>query len=179
MQSNWEKSFDEVMRSEGGYVLTGIYGDLGGQTYAGIARNPNPNWEGWELVDKGVMPEIPMVKNFYKKIWNTVKGDDLPSGVDYLVYDFAVNAGAGQSAKFLQRAVGVPDDGGIGPITLAAVKGKDAKELIDAFTEQKEAFYNLIVKNRPEQSKFLLGWMNRVNHSKRIALSMLGDNNGE
>lgn len=173
MQSNWEKSFDEVMRSEGGFVLTDISGDLGGQTYAGIARKPNPSWVGWKLIDDGVMPNKTMVMDFYKTIWNSVKCDNLPAGVDYLVYDFAVNAGAGQSAKLLQRAVGVPADGGIGPVTLAAVNSKDAKELIDLFTEQKEAFYNLIVKNRPEQVKFLKGWMNRVKHSKETALQMV------
>ena len=173
MQSNWEKSFDEVIKSEGGFVLTDISGDLGGQTYAGIARKPNPGWVGWKLIDDGVMPNKTMVMDFYKTIWNSVKCDDLPAGVDYLVYDFAVNAGPGQSAKLLQRAVCVPADGGIGPITLAAVKSKDAKELIDLFTEQKKSFYNLIVQNRPEQVKFLKGWMNRVNHSKEIASHMV------
>ena len=173
MQSNWEKSFDEVMRSEGGFVLTDISGDLGGQTYAGIARKPNPSWVGWKLIDDGVIPNKTIVMDFYKTIWNTVKGDDLPAGVDYLIYDFAVNAGAGQSAKLLQRAVGVPADGGIGPITLAAVNSKDVKELIDLFTEQKKSFYNLIVQNRPEQVKFLKGWMNRVNHSKETASQMV------
>jgi len=173
VKENWETSFDEVIRSEGGFVLTDISGDLGGQTYAGIARKPNPSWVGWKLIDDGVMPNKTMVMDFYKTIWNSVKCDDLPSEVDYLIYDFAVNAGAGQSAKLLQRAVGVTVDGKIGPITLAAVNSKDAKELIDLFTEQKKAFYNLIVQNRHEQVKFLKGWMNRVNHSKETASQMV------
>jgi len=173
VKENWETSFDEVIRSEGGFVLTDIAGDLGGQTYAGIARKPNPSWVGWKLIDDGVMPNKTMVMDFYKTIWNSVKCDDLPAGVDYLIYDFAVNAGAGQSAKLLQRAVGVPADGKIGPITLAAVNSKDVKELIDLFTEQKKAFYNLIVQNRHEQVKFLKGWMNRLNHSKETASQMV------
>ena len=174
MKENWEKSFDEVMRSEGGFVLTDIPGDLGGQTYAGIARKPNPDWEGWALIDRGIMPNKSMVMDFYKtRCWNPIKGDDLPSGIDYLVYDFAVNAGVWQSAKLLQRVVGSTADGIIGSMTLAAVNGKEPVDLINLFTKQKEAFYNIIVQNRPEQVKFIKGWMNRVNHSKEIALKMV------
>ena len=61
----------------------------------------------------------------------------------------------------------------LGRLLWAAVNSKDAKELIDLFTEQKKAFYNLIVQNRPEQVKFLKGWMNRVNHSKETASQMV------
>ena len=50
MKDNWEKSCDKVLESEGGYQLTTLVGDSGGQTYAGIARNPNPHWEGWKLI---------------------------------------------------------------------------------------------------------------------------------
>ncbi len=174
MKDNWELSFDKVIESEGGYRLTTIPGDLGGQTYAGIARVPNPDWEGWALIDKGETPPKEMVMRFYKtRIWDRVKGDDLPTGLDYLVYDFAVNAGPGQSAKLLQRAVGVTDDGAIGNGTLGAVRAKEPAEVIAGFTQQKEAFYKALVERRPEQVKFIKGWLNRVAHSKEVAENML------
>lgn len=174
MKDNWEHAFDTVIASEGGYKLTNIPGDLGGQTYAGIARVPNPDWEGWALIDKGETPPKEMVMRFYKtRIWDRIKGDDLPTGLDYLVYDFAVNAGPGQSAKLLQRAVGAKDDGVIGNGTLGAVQAKTPAEVIEGFTEQKEAFYKALVEKRPEQSKFIRGWMNRVAHSKEVAETML------
>lgn len=174
MKENWDLAYTKVIESEGGYKLIDIKGDLGGQTYAGIARNPNPNWEGWAVIDQGQMPPNSMVQDFYKKnFWDRVKGDDLPTGLDYLVYDFAVNAGTGTSAKLLQRAVGVVDDGAIGNGTLAAVKAHNPEDLIEEFSKQKEAFYQKIVEKRPEQSKFIKGWLNRVAHVKEVAETMV------
>ena len=175
MKENWEKAFDTVIASEGGYQLTTLQGDAGGQTYAGIARVPNPQWEGWALIDQGKTPPKEMVMHFYKTaIWDKIKGDDLPTGLDYLVYDFAVNAGPGQSAKMLQRAVGVADDGAIGNMTLAAVRSHNAQDLIEEFTKKKAEFYDAIVAKRPENGRFLKGWLNRVAHSKDVAETMLG-----
>jgi len=53
--------------------------------------------------------------------------------LSYLVFDAAVNSGIGQSIRFLQRAVGVADDGAIGPITLSAIKRLDAESLCARF----------------------------------------------
>jgi lysozyme family protein len=37
--ANFDPAFDKMIRNEGGFKLTNIEGDRGGQTYAGIARN--------------------------------------------------------------------------------------------------------------------------------------------
>jgi lysozyme family protein len=86
------------------------------------------------------------------------------------VFDFAVNAGPGRSAKILQTAVGVPADGAIGPITLAAVNAQDPVELIEKFSQAKEDFYRSL--NTFET--FGKGWLNRVSAVKIKASSMLG-----
>lgn len=173
MITNWKLSFDRVIKSEGGFVLSNIPGDAGGQTYAGIARVPNPDWEGWALIDQGIMPPDEMVMKFYKvKIWDKVKGDELPTGVDYLVFDFAVNAGVKQAIKLLQRSVGTPDDGLIGPATLKAVSSKSVDEIVNEYSKQKETFYRSIVERRPANAKFLKGWLNRVAHVKEFVDKM-------
>ena len=172
MKDNWEKSCDKVLESEGGYQLTTLVGDLGGQTYAGIARNPNPHWEGWELIDKGETPPKEIVRSFYKaNFWDKVRGDELPAGIDYLIYDFAVNAGVGRAVKTLQSAVGTNPDGVIGPATLAAVKS--STDLVEKFSNAKEAFYKGIVERKPDQARFIKGWLNRVEHVQAAATSML------
>ena len=172
MKDNWEKSCDKVLESEGGYQLTTLVGDLGGQTYAGIARNPNPHWEGWELIDKGETPPKEIVRSFYKaNFWDKVRGDELPAGIDYLVYDFAVNAGVNRAAKFLQQSVGATPDGAIGPATIAAVKS--STDLVEKFSNVKEAFYKGIVERKPDQARFIKGWLNRVAHVQTAATSML------
>jgi lysozyme family protein len=172
MNANWEKSRDLVIESEGGYQLTNIPGDAGGQTYAGIARTKNPDWEGWALIDKGQMPPKEMVWDFYKtKVWDKVRGDELPLGVDYLAFDFAVNSGVGRAVKTLQSAVGANPDGAIGPATMAAIKG--CPDLLKRFSAAKEAFYKGIVERKPDQVKFLKGWLNRVAHVEAVADTML------
>jgi lysozyme family protein len=93
----------------------------------------------------------------------------LPSGIDYLVFDFAVNAGCGRSAKILQAAVGATPDGGIGPMTLAAVNALDGDELIERFSQGKEDFYRSL--NTFET--FGKGWLNRVAAVKVKATSLL------
>ncbi|WP_330220294.1 glycosyl hydrolase 108 family protein, partial [Sulfitobacter sp. HI0040] len=37
------------------------------------------------------------------QFWDKVLGDRLPSGVDYAVYDFAVNSGVKRASEYLQR----------------------------------------------------------------------------
>jgi len=174
MKDNWEKSCDKVLESEGGYQLTTLVGDSGGQTYAGIARNPNPHWEGWELIDKGETPPKEIVRSFYKaNFWDKVRGDELPAGIDYLVYDFAVNAGVNRAAKFLQQSVGATPDGAIGPGTMALVAKATPTDTLQKFAQQKEAFYNSLAKKNPTQQRFLKGWLNRVAHAQTAASSML------
>jgi lysozyme family protein len=113
-------------------------------------------------------PEL--VAPLYKrKFWDACKCDDLPTGVDYLVFDFAVNAGCGRAAKILQTAVGVTADGAIGQITLAAVKAQNPVELIENFSQAKENFYRSL--NTFET--FGKGWLNRVAAVKVKASSML------
>ena len=57
---------------------------------------------------------------YKKNYWNVIAGDLLPKGLDYVAYDGGVNSGTSRGAKWLQRAVGGPQDGGIGPGTLRA-----------------------------------------------------------
>jgi lysozyme family protein len=170
MQSNWQKAFEQMLASEGGYV--NHPSDPGGRTNLGVTQRVWEEWVGRESNEKEMRSLTPeMVAPLYKrKFWDACKCDDLPTGVDYLVFDFAVNAGPGRSAKILQTAVGVPADGGIGPITLAAVKSQDPVELIQKFSDAKEDFYRSL--NTFET--FGKGWLNRVAAVKIKANTMLG-----
>ena len=168
--SNWKKSFELMLASEGGYV--NHPSDPGGMTNLGVTKRVWEEWVGRESNEKEMRSLTPeMVEPLYKrKFWDACKCDDMPSGIDYLVFDFAVNAGVGRSAKILQTAVGVPADGGIGPITLAAVKAQDPAELVQKFSDAKEAFYRSL--NTFET--FGKGWLNRVAAVKIKANTLLG-----
>ena len=106
---------------------------------------------------------------YKKKYWDVVRADELPSGIDYLVFDMGVNAGPGRSIKLLQTAVGVTPDGGFGPMTMAAVQAVDPNELIERFSQAKEDFYRSLT----TFATFGKGWLNRVADVKVKAISML------
>ena len=158
-----------MLKSESGYVHHPS--DPGGRTNLGVTQATWENWVGRESDEaemRGLTPEKvePMYK---KKFWDAVRGDELPVGLDYLMFDFAVNAGAGRAIKTLQTAVGVTPDGGFGPMTMAAVQAVDPVELIERFSQAKEDFYRSLT----TFSTFGKGWLNRVADVKQHATSMV------
>jgi lysozyme family protein len=167
--SNWDNAFKMMLASEGGYV--NHPSDPGGMTNLGVTKRVWEEWVGRESNEKEMRSLTPeMVAPLYKrKFWEACHCDLLPSGVDYLVFDFAVNAGPGRSAKILQTAIGVTPDGGIGPITLAAVQAQDPVELVEKFSQAKEDFYRSL----NTFDTFGKGWLNRVAAVKVKASSML------
>ena len=169
MISNWQKSFELMLKSEGGFV--NHPSDPGGMTNLGVTKATWENWVGRESDEaemRGLTPE--KVKPLYKKkYFDAVRGDELPMGLDYLMFDFAVNAGAGRAIKTLQTAVGVTPDGGFGPMTMAAVQAVDPVELIERFSQAKEDFYRSL----NTFATFGKGWLNRVADVKVKASAML------
>ena len=158
-----------MLVSEGGYVHHPS--DPGGRTNLGVTQATWENWVGRksdEAEMRSLTPE--KVEPLYKKkFYDAVRGDELPAGISYLLFDFAVNAGVGRSIKTLQTAVGVTPDGGFGPITMAAVQAVDLVELIERFSQAKEDFYRSLT----TFSTFGTGWLNRVADVKQHATSMV------
>ena len=101
--------------------------------------------------------------------WDRVKADELPSGVDFCTFDWAVNSGSGRAAKALQRAVQATPDGAVGPMTLAAVKDADAEEIIKAIAKEREEFYRSL---RTFET-FGKGWLRRNEETRDFALEMV------
>ena len=167
--NNWKRSFELMLKSEGGYV--NHPSDPGGRTNLGVTQRVWEQWVGRESNEKEMRSLTPaMVEPLYKrKYWDACRCDDLPEGLDYLVFDFAVNAGPGRSIKTLQTAVGATPDGIIGPKTLAAVRAVDPHELIEKFSVAKTQFYESL----PTFPTFGRGWLNRVADVKVKASSML------
>ncbi|MDP2751757.1 MAG: glycosyl hydrolase 108 family protein [Rhodocyclaceae bacterium] len=157
-------AFEKMILNEGGYRLTHISGDRGGQTYAGIARNAWAKWEGWSAIDRGETPSADLVRSFYREhFWSALQGDALVSApVAQTLFDFAVNAGVRTAVILAQTVVGVTPDGNLGPKTLVALNAADAEKFILAYALAKIARYAQIVTKDRSQQKFLLGWVNRT-----------------
>ena len=156
-------AFEEMIRDEGGYQLTDIPGDKGGQTYAGIARKHNPSWVGWAFIDRKETPPTQMVRDFYKAhFWDDIKGDQISNQrIAGCIFNFYVNTG--KPAKTIaQLVVGSTPDGVIGDATVANLNAADPEKFIMSYTLGKIARYATICNQNRDQSKFLLGWINRA-----------------
>jgi len=168
MKENWDACFAMVLKHEGGFVNHPK--DPGGMTNLGVTRT---NWELYldhdvtEADMRALTPE--MVKPFYKKnYWDRIRGDELPSGVDYAAYDLAVNSGTSRAAKYLQRIAGVTEDGVIGPQSLKAIQKCDAESAVDALCTMRLDF----LKNLNTFDTFGKGWTIRVNDVMAKATEM-------
>jgi lysozyme family protein len=151
---NFDTAFDLLLKHEGGY--SDHAADPGGKTRFGITEAV-----AREVGYRGDMRELPLdlAKRIYKdKYWDTVKAEQLPAGVRYTVFDAAVNSGPGQSVKWLQRALGVKDDGVIGPQTLAAANAANPDALRMRMLGQRLRFMAGL-SNWPAFSR---GWATRI-----------------
>lgn len=165
--ADFSPAFETMIQNEGGYKLTNIASDRGGQTYAGIARNFHQDWPGWAIIDRGDMGNLELsrlVREFYKaKFWDPISGDDITKQtIAASIFDFAVNAGTSTAAKLAQLVVSAMPDGRIGPKTLAALNELDEGVFVLKYALAKVARYAEICNKDRSQSKFLLGWLNRT-----------------
>lgn len=172
MQSNFESSLEKLLVHEGGYV--NHPSDPGGMTNLGVTARVWEEWVGHPVNEKEMRALTPlMVGPLYKrKYWDACRCDDLVSGLDYCVFDVAVNSGPGRAIKFLQSCIGVTADGGFGPATLAAVKEaeKDPVKLIELYCAKRLEF----LQSLKTFETFGKGWSRRVAEVKEEALKMLG-----
>ena len=168
MNSNFPKALAAVLVHEGGYVFNKL--DPGGETNLGCTKAVWEEHCGHPVDTKAMKALTPAdVGPLYKnKYWDKIKGDDLPAGVDYVVFDAAINSGPGRAAKWLQACVGVEPDGGIGPKTLAAVRAMDPKQLIEDYGKRRLSFLT----DLPTWGTFGKGWARRVAEVTSAALTM-------
>ena len=169
MKDNFDLCLKLILAHEGGYVHHSQ--DPGGRTNLGVTQRVWEEWTGHEVDEKQMRALTPeLVAPLYKrKYWDAIRGDELVSGVDYCVFDVAVNSGPGRAIKFLQSCVGVTVDGGFGPRTLDAVSQQDPSELIELYCAKRLEFLQAL-KTFPTFGK---GWSRRVAEVKDKALAIV------
>jgi len=168
MKSNFDKCLAMLLEHEGGYVNSKH--DRGGMTNLGVTRRVYEDWMDRPVTEQEMRDLTPDdVAPIYKKnYWDRVKGDSLPSGLDWSCFDWAVNSGSGRPAKAIQRAVGATQDGAIGNQTLGLVAEKDPKFIIDYVYTVRQAFYESL----DDFKHFGRGWSRRNTETLHQAMEM-------
>jgi len=125
----FDTAFDRVIGNEGGY--TNDPKDPGGETNWGISKRSYPGVNIRALTRDGA-------KQIYKKdFWDRIDANHFADGVVFQVFDFSVNSGVETAVRYLQRAVGVADDGHWGPVSAAAAASMSASDLIMRFNGER------------------------------------------
>ena len=164
--ADFNPAFEAMIHDEGGYQLTDIAGDRGGQTYAGIARKMNPDWVGWSLVDRREFGAslTALVREFYRaRFWDRIRGDEIQlQAIAESIFNFSVNTGIGPAIKIAQVIVGAKPDGSVGTKTIERLNQCTESGFVASYAIAKiQRYANLCNKDR-SQAKFLLGWVNRT-----------------
>ena len=151
---NFDQAFERLLGHEGGYVDHPA--DPGGATRYGITERVARS-NGYT----GHMRDFPLAlaKQIYRaSYWDAVRADDCPPALRFDLFDAAVNSGPVQAVKWMQRAVGVVDDGKIGPKTLLALKIADGPVSAARFNGHRLAF----MASLPTWGSFGKGWARRI-----------------
>lgn len=156
-----------ILHHEGGYVNHPA--DPGGATNKGVTQKTYDAWRDKQGLPRQSVRNIAdsEVHAIYRRdYWDAIRGDDLPAGVDYAVFDFAVNSGINRASRFLQDVVRVPSDGKIGPATIAAAKAMDPRDVVNRLCDARMAF----LRGLNTFPTFGRGWTARVDEVRVKAL---------
>jgi lysozyme family protein len=172
MRENFPRAVLRVMLEEGGFVDDPH--DPGGATNYGITQAVYNAYRRSKAVALKPVRLITRdeVEDIYRHQYaDSIRFDDLPVGIDYCVFDEAVNSGVVRAIKALQLCVGVADDGVVGLRTLEAVQGcKDRAALIDRFCDRRVSFLRSLTSLF---THFGRGWLRRVADVRAASKGML------
>ena len=170
MKRNFKNALKRVLVHEGGWADHPK--DPGGATMKGVTLAVYRRFFG-EDKGKEALRDITddELETIYRAgYWDKCRCDDLPKGIDYAVFDAAVNSGPGRSAKWLQGAVGAKQDGAIGDRTLARVAEQEPVPVVDSMCDRRLAF----LRGLDTWSTFGGGWGKRVEGVRAAATAMAG-----
>lgn len=141
---------NRVLDHEGGYVNHPH--DPGGETKYGITKRTYPHLDIRNLTREQA------IEIYRKDFWERYGVAKFPAELGFQVLDAAINHGGGNAIRWVQRAVGVADDGVAGPLTHAAAWRIPPTDLVLLFNAERLRFYTKL----NTFPTFGRGWVRRV-----------------
>lgn len=155
----------EILEREGWPQYTNHPQDRGGPTKGGITLSTLRSWRNRPKLDEKelqLLKKEEAVSILYHRYVECNGIQKLKEGrLRNQVIDNAVLSGPYIAVKDLQNAVGVSDDGVIGPITLKAIHKKGSRRCNILLAVQRSLRLARFVQKNPNQLVFLVGWLNR------------------
>jgi len=152
-----------ILRWEGGFVDDPL--DAGGATNKGVTIETFKQVFGQErTVDelKHITDDqwLTILKRFY---WNRWKADEIDNqSVANILVDWVWASGR-WGIVIPQGIIDVKADGVVGDMTINALNRLNQEELFKKIIIARRTFVAQIVNRRPNQIRFLKGWLNRIN----------------
>lgn len=165
-------SYDEALRRllvhEGGY--SNHPSDPGGATNFGITIADYRRYVKLNATaaDIRAMSVDDAKAIYHAQYWMALRCDELPPGLDYALFDYGVNSGTARAAKVLQRVLGLPVDGRVTELEIAAVRRHFTADLINRICDERLAF----LQSLRAWPVFGKGWRRRVGEVRAAALAM-------
>lgn len=155
MSAKFLTAINRVLSHEGGYSNNPA--DPGGETKWGISKRSYPKVRIAELKRNQA------IAIYYRDFWLKAGCEGLSAGAGYQLLDSAVNSGIAQSVRFMQRALGVADDGVAGPVTREALQKISTTDFILLFNAERLEFMSKL----KGWESFSRGWARRIAQNLR------------
>jgi len=154
---HWEGKFSNDPLDSGGATMMGItlrtY-----KAYCKIKGKPEP--KVWDLAN--IQPDEwdEVLKTMY---WDKWQADQINNqSIANILVDWVWASGA-WGIKIPQRILHLEEDGIVGYQTLYAVNTANQRGLFQDIKQAREQFVWDIVAAKPDQKRFINGWLNRIN----------------
>ncbi len=171
-ERDYEACIIRVLAHEGSEYTDGIHPyDPGGPTRWGITiadvrqfLKPGATADDVKRLTKQQAMEI-----YKKHYWNPIRGDELPAGIDYVLYDYGINSGISRAGKVLRRVLGLSDkDWHITDDVLAQLNRRDIAKVINAICDERMRF----LQGLGIWPTYARGWTTRVREVRAFSLQL-------
>jgi len=168
MKDNFEQCLAITLAHEGGWADHPK--DPGRATMKGITIGTYAQFKGRKVTKDELrnISDADLRTIYRRNYWDKVRGDDLPTGLDLVAFDGAVNSGPSRGARWLQHGVGALPDGKIGPETVRAATITNAAQAVGRACDARLSFLRSL-KTWATCGK---GWSSRVEDIRAKAIGM-------